>query len=115
MDILRFLVAIIVVFGLLGALYVLSKRGRRFAGLPGFFKFSLGSAGSRAAQAPVVSGDALRVIKRLNLSATHQLHLLQIEEGSVLLCTHPQGCTVLRSTEDRPGAARLAEVQRRAS
>lgn len=115
MDILRFLVAIIVVFGLLGALYVLSKRGRKFAGLPGFLKFSLGPAGSRTLQPPVVSGDALRVIKRLNLSPTHQLHLLQIEEESVLLCTHPQGCTVLRSTEDRPNAARLAEVQRRAS
>jgi hypothetical protein len=116
MDILRFLVAIIVVFGLLGALYFLSNRGRKFAGLPGFFKLFLRPAGSaRAGQPSGVNGDSLRVIKRLNLSATHQVHLLQIEEENVLLCTHPQGCTVLRSSEDRPGAVRLAEVQRRAS
>lgn len=115
MDILRFLAAILIVFGLLGALHFLSKRGGKSHRLLGFLKFSLGAAGSRTVQGAAANGDQLRILKRLNLSATHQVQLLQIDKETLLLCTHPQGCTVLRSSDDQASGNRLAEVQRRAS
>jgi len=114
MDILRFLAAILIVFGLLGALYYLSKRGRRLPGLPGFLKFSLGAAVSRTVRNSPDSGDRLRVLKRVNLTPTHQIHLVQLDKESLLLCTHPQGCTVLHSPDSQAPDNRLAEVQRHA-
>lgn len=115
MDILRFLAAILIVFGLLGALRFFSSRAGKRPVLPGFLKFSWSAAFSRAAQGSAVSGERLRTVKRIHLTASHQVHLLQIDNESLLLCTHPQGCTVLRSSDAQEVVSRLAEVQRRAS
>lgn len=117
MEILRFLVALLIVFGLLGALRVLSKRGGKLPALPGFAKFSFGSTLARAVKPAATGGEHLRVVKKLHLTATHQVHLIRVGEEALLLCTHPQGCTVLQSAGEQAPALRsnLAEVQRYAS
>lgn len=117
MEILRFLVALLIVFGLLGALRVLSKRGGKLPALPGFAKFSFGSTLARAVKPSATGGEHLRVVKKLHLTATHQVHLIRTGDEELLLCTYPQGCTVLQSAGERPAATKssLAEAQRYAS
>lgn len=115
MDLLRVLAALFIVFGLLGALHFFSRRGGKRSPLPELVKFSLGKAGIRANNGNSPAAEQVRVIKRLNLSATHQIHLLQIDKENILLCTHPQGCTVLRSSDEPASTGRFAEVQKRAS
>jgi|SRR5271165_4964018 len=41
---------------------------------------------------------SLRVLKQVVLTPSHRLHLLLVAGDSVLLCTHPQGCTVIPAT-----------------
>lgn len=96
MDFLRVALALITVFGLLGLLYFISNRAKA--------KGPLCLARPRSIWRPrfgnAVNGsepDSLRVLRRVNLTSTHQVHLLRASEETLLLCTHPQGCTLLRA------------------
>lgn len=43
--------------------------------------------------------DALRVLRRVNLTGTHQVHLIRASDEMFLVCTHPHGCSLLRATD----------------
>ena len=111
------------VFGLLGAL-ALFCRSRNARTVPStitktaLLKFPLSSFRFRRSDTPENVSMQLRVLKRVSLTPTHQLHLISIDSTSLLICTHPQGCSLLQSSpaEAVPGdgAAFLAELRRHA-
>lgn len=96
MDILRVALALFIVFGLLGGLYFLSSRAKRLPGIPGLQSISFSSLvkGQKPGPVPVPDHD-VRLLKRLHLTANHQVHLIALNGSKMLLCTHPQGCEVL--------------------
>ena len=92
--------ALVTVFGLLGLLYSLAGAARRRIPRaliapgtiwPGKFRVSASQKNSAY----------LQVLRRVNLTATHQLHLISTTEDLFLVCTHPQGCTLLRTRDAR--------------
>jgi hypothetical protein len=96
MDILRVALALFIVFGLLGGLYFLSSRAKRLSGIPGFQSISFSSLVKGQKPGPVPLPDhEMRLLKRLHLTANHQLHFISFNGSKILLCTHPQGCQVL--------------------
>jgi hypothetical protein len=96
MDILRVALAFFVVFGLLGGLYFLSSRAKRLPGIPGLRSISFSSLAKRQKPGPVpLPDDEVRLLRRLHLTANHQLHFIALNGSKILLCTHPQGCQVL--------------------
>lgn len=96
MDILRVALALFIVFGLLGGLYFLSSRAKRLSAVPGLKSISFSSLvkGQKPGPVPLPDHD-LRLLRRLHLTANHQLHLVAFNGSKVLLCTHPQGCQAL--------------------
>lgn len=113
------------VFSLLGALALFCRR-RSARGAPAAagrlallkfplpsFRFNRGGTGESAY-------TQLRLLKRVSLTPTHQLHLISIDCASLLLCTHPQGCSVLQQSSQAEagmtgdGSAFLAELKRHA-
>ena len=100
MDILRVALALIIVFGLLGGLYFLSSRAKRLSAAPGLRSISFSSLVKGQKPGPVPLPDhEVRLLKRLHLTANHQLHLIAFDGIKILLCTHPQGCEVLPFTQ----------------
>ena len=97
MDGLSRLLAICLVMGLLGTLWWFSKEGRS-RGILGTSSFlhRLLSTFISFSPSQSVSSEHLRVIKRLHLTSSHQLHLISTGTKTLLICTHPQGCTTLR-------------------
>jgi hypothetical protein len=96
MDILRVALALLIVFGLLGGLYFLSSRAKRLSGIPGLRSVSISSLVSGRKPGPVPLPDQeIRLLRRLHLTANHQLHLIASNGSKILLCTHPHGCQVL--------------------
>lgn len=98
MDFLRAASALISVFGLLGLLYFVSNRARNRATLPArivrcIWPQRLRVCGARTEPAP------LKVLRRVNLNATHQLHLIRAIGETFLICTHPHGCALLRGAD----------------
>lgn len=95
METWRVVVGLAVVFGLLALLRRLAARtsGR------GAWRL-LGSRPTLGSVLRIVrrtdATEPLRLVRRLNLTATHQLHVVADESATLLICTHPQGCTVLR-------------------
>jgi hypothetical protein len=100
MDFFRVVAGLGTVFALLAVVYFLSNRARTQMAV-------------KALQAPVIwsrnfrvskplESDSVRVLKRVSLTATHQLHWIGTPQGAILLCTHPQGCTVLPTRAGRP-------------
>jgi hypothetical protein len=118
MYFLRTVLALGTVFGLLGLLYFISSRARtRTASRAGAMR----AVWPRRIRARGVATEAasLKILRRLNLTSTHQLHLVCATEGTFLVCTHPHGCTLLRggdtlSAAKREGAA-AEPIQRHAS
>jgi flagellar biogenesis protein FliO len=96
MEIVRQVLAIVFVFGLLGAaVWALRRKG--FAprcGLP---------AGKRRAA-------RLTVVDRAGLSPQHGLHLVRLGDRALLIAAHPAGCTVLEAVPWET-VARPAEVE----
>lgn len=83
MDYLQPLLAVIMVFGLLGAaLWWLKKRGMA--------SFSI----TPKARAAAVLSQA----ERLPLSATHSLHLVRMGDRAILIASWPGGCQAVEST-----------------
>lgn len=104
MDLLHTALAFFIVFGLLGLLYLYANRARKSSvGRLGLFSlFPLQSKGKTETKA-----RELEILRRVSLTATHQLHLIATPAGRFLVCTHSQGCTLLSPTSDvsssRPG------------
>jgi hypothetical protein len=96
MDILRLALALFIVFGLLGGLYFISNRAKRLSWLPGVTPISFSSLAKKqkSGHGPLPD-DEIRVVKRVHLTASHQLHFIALNGRRLLLCTHPQGCEVL--------------------
>lgn len=91
--------ALITVFGLLGLLYVFSNRTRTKAPLGLLARHSIWRrAGEDSRNNPGL--NTLRLLRRLNLTAAHQLHLVQTNEQTFLVCTYPQGCALLWTSDD---------------
>jgi flagellar biogenesis protein FliO len=96
MEIFRQVLAIGLVFGLLGAaVWTLRRKG--FAP-----RCALPAAKRRAARVTVVD--------RVALSPQHGLHLVRIGGRALLIAAHPAGCTVLEAMPWE-AAARAPEVQ----
>jgi flagellar biogenesis protein FliO len=82
-DLIRQVLALLLVFALLGAA-VWKLRGTRTGG----------------------PGPRLASVGRLVLTPHHSVHLLRIDGREVILATHPQGCSVLNEAgESRKAAA----------
>ena len=105
MEFLRVLVGLLVVFGLLGALHYFSKRLDRIR-LAKFLDRMPAVRRSPGMTKPA-SSEILRVFQRKSLTASHQVHVLGFGDEELLVCTHPQGCTLL---SNRKGA--MAEFSR---
>jgi hypothetical protein len=105
MDFFRVASALVTVFGLLGLLYVFSNRTRRKAPLGLLARRSIWPrAGEESRNNP--GANTLRLLRRLNLTAAHQLHFIQANEQTLLVCTHPQGCALLWTTDDHSTSKR---------
>ncbi len=90
--------ALITVFGLLGFLYFISNRAKTRASLrPRCTQLRW----PQRLRIPATSSDAdsLRVVRRVNLTGSHQVHLLRARKEIFLVCTHPQGCSLLRASD----------------
>ena len=74
-DLIRQILAILLVFGLLGA---------------AVWKLRTGPLARRSA------GSRLYSESRLVLTPQHAIHLVRIDGREVVVATHPQGCTVLK-------------------
>jgi hypothetical protein len=104
MDFFRVAAAFGTVFALLGVLYYVSNRARATLSAKAFTGRQIWSRRIRPA-APGKS-DSLKVLKRVALTPTHQLHLIETIEGAFLICTHPQGCTLLPDALSRTSGNR---------
>lgn len=118
MDFLRVALALITVFGLLGLLYSISNRAKTKATLRSrcarlIWPQKLRLAGNAA------DGDALRVLRRVNLTGTHQVHLIRAKDEMFLVCTHPHGCSLLRASDafsaPKQNGGASGEIERYAS
>lgn len=119
MDLIRLAGALVLVFGLLYLLVAAAKASRQRGG--GASWLSVLPAG--ALQRPAFlnrknseAAAAFTVLQKTRITPTHQVHLLAIESDRLLICTHPQGCTVLHHKIDAgAGEAFLAEVKKACS
>jgi hypothetical protein len=99
MDFLRVGLALMTVFGLLGILYVMTNAARRRTVARG--STSVRTMWPRKLR---VAGNGegskhLELIRRVHLTPTHQLHLISTTQEIFLVCTHPNGCTLLRARD----------------
>lgn len=107
MDVISPILAIFFVVGLLAGLLVLARRagvGKPLS--PGVF--SKGRLFPFPVRRHSVAGEreSLCILKQVVLSPSHRVHLVLVAGQNVLLCTHPQGCTVIPV-----GSSPLAQVQ----
>lgn len=117
MDFFRAVWALATVFGLLGLLYFLSSRARNRSRLRAGAIRAIWPQTTRA-RGPQNEATSLKILRRLNLTGTHQLHLISATEGTFLVCTHPHGCTLLRASDAAAAAkegAATEPTQRHAS
>lgn len=120
-DLLRVAIALVTVFGLLGLLYLFSNRAKanRMAqciSASSLWPRGLRSSGRRA------ESDSIRVLSRTSLTGSHQLHLIRAGTETFLVCTHANGCTLLRAASDdaawnrdKPEGAAVEGLKRYAS
>jgi hypothetical protein len=100
-DIFRLIAGLAVVFALLGALYVLSRKSE-------FLAKSWISILPRAAALPIslrrdseqpITTAQYYIAQKSRLNPTHQLFLVCCEEERILFCAHPHGCTILHKSD----------------
>jgi flagellar biogenesis protein FliO len=78
--------AVVFVLGLLLAALWLLRRG------------GLGPAGFALRAAPTRGGRELEKLERLPLTPQHALHRVRFGKRTLIVATHPQGCSVLAET-----------------
>jgi hypothetical protein len=98
------LAATIPAMGLLGFLrWFAQKRNLKCLGL---FRLSfVKGSPHREMQTPI----QLSVLKRSQLTPNHQLHLVIAMGQQILLCTHPQGCSII-PFDAKPAPAEVAKI-----
>lgn len=111
----------VIVFGLLGLLAFFcrrkSARNPSTIGNSALLKFPFRSFGVHRRESGEGAPAHLRVQKRVNLTPTHQLHLISTASANLLICTHPQGCSILQEnarteTDERSESSKfLAELR----
>lgn len=111
-DIFRLIAGLVIVFALLGALFVLSRKGEslakawisilpRSAALPMSFKRN---------SEQIAPTAQYYVVQKGRLNPTHQLFFVSCEGERILFCAHPHGCTILhKSSEDLSVFEKLPE------
>ncbi len=87
MELVRQVVAIAVVFGLLGLAWWLLRR-------QGLARLGGGARGRKGLR-------RLEAVERLALSPHHALHLVRVGERVLLIGVHASGCTLLESLPGR--------------
>lgn len=91
-----------VVFGLLGllAFYCRRRNGRKPLPIKSSVLLKFAFPNFRVKARDYADGPQahLRVLKRISLTPTHQLHLISTDSTTLLICTHPQGCSVLQQS-----------------
>lgn len=96
MEILQQLLAVALVLGLLcGSVWLLKRKG--WARIS-----AVGSRGKREDGRP-----RLQVIDRLVLTPNHSLHLVRLEDRTLLVALSPNGCNLLESAAPAPGLPKL--------
>src|SRR5277367_4446495 len=100
MDVVSPMLAILFVFGLLAGLLMLARRAATNKPLSlgvlnrrRLFSFPKRDDPSSADQ------KSLSVLRQATLTPSHRLHLLNVGGQQVLLCTHPQGCSVISAPD----------------
>lgn len=93
MDALYRFCAVVVVLALLGLLWWFAKRMNTGSSTLSFFVPKSRASGKLwgGSEKPV----EIAVLQRVHLTANHQLHLVRNGDQRVLICTHPQGCSLL--------------------
>lgn len=114
----------VIVFGLLGLLAFFcrhkSARNPTAVRSSALLKFPFRSFRVNRRESVESAPARLLIQKRVNLTPTHQLHLISTESATLLICTHPQGCSVLQEnvrteTDERSETGKfLAELRRHA-
>jgi hypothetical protein len=102
MDVARQVLAVTVVFALLGAAVWTLRRGAtqpRAIGGAGWLQVAAASlfksSGFKIA-ALKSPGTAMERVGRLALTPQHTLHLVRIQGRDMIVATHPQGCSVVQ-------------------
>ena len=88
-SITRQVLAILLVFGLLGFTLWKLRRGGSPAGILSAWRRNAAWPGSSK------STRAMESLERLMLTPQHALHLVRIQGREIVVATHPQGCTLL--------------------
>jgi hypothetical protein len=101
MDALRLAYSLILVFGLLGLFWTFAKRRRHTVeALLGAGTILASRRLTRASQRGKAAANSTpSVVWKERLTPTHQLHLICNGKDRLLVCTHPQGCTLLPLAE----------------
>lgn len=108
MDVVQQMLAILLVFALLGLLVWVSRRNAGTVSAPpagllaGWF-----GGGSR----PGWAGGLARLLEpmeRLQLTPQHAVHLVRAGGRDLVIATHPQGCSLLAEWPANPGAPSIS-------
>jgi hypothetical protein len=103
-DVARQILAVMLVFVLLGAAVWALRRGS--AGL----RAAGGAAWLRAAAASIFTSPGFKIaalkgpapamerVGRLALTPQHTLHLVRVQGRDMIVATHPQGCSVVQAS-----------------
>jgi flagellar biogenesis protein FliO len=91
-SVIRQVLAIVLVFALLGATLWKLRRG----GNPAAFLTRWRTQPGR--------GRALESVERLALTPQHALHLIRVQGREIVVATHPHGCTLLGDASKGAGA-----------
>jgi len=92
-SITRQLLAILLVFGLLGFTLWKLRRGGNPAALLGSWQKL--TPWRRTAPWGSNKVRAMESLERLSLTPQHALHLVRVQGREIVVATHPQGCTLL--------------------
>jgi len=84
MDIAREVLAILVVFGLLGALLFFGRRAQWVA------------TGLRRPPAGI---RRLEIVETIRIGPHQSLHIVRVDRRMLVISSHPSGCTLLRDME----------------
>jgi flagellar biogenesis protein FliO len=110
MDVARQILAVMVVFALLGgAVWALRRgsAGARAAGGAGWLRV----AGESMFRSPASPAPAMERVGRLALTPQHTLHLVRVQGRDMVVATHPQGCSVVQAGLAANSAVRPVTTQ----
>lgn len=116
MDVFRLAVGFLIVFGLLALLLVVSRRSKqkRTSFVNALMLLKSGSFRLRREMDRKIgsaSATSLQVERQHRLTPSHQLHVITWGGQRLLICTHPQGCTLLEQVSHTTGNEFAREME----